>query len=1159
MDAPAVCPTLHEDDAPSDTDAFGVHDRIARTIAQVVEQTHGGKTIGLSGTWGAGKSTVVRLLQTMYADRADSRVVWTFDAWAHEGDPLRRTFLESLIATLAERRWLVAAEWTDTLDFLSKRRKVTQRHSAPRLTPMGVLVAISVLLVPLGTVLFSNQIRDGIAFDLDLSIDWLAILGLLLALGPLLSLAAWSAWVRWTRRAGGAWRSELMNALTVFIQRTDTDSYTESLDSGDPTSLEFEAVFRGIMTAALGAHPERRLVLVVDNLDRVGAPQALAVWSTLQTFVQRRGSGGWLDQVWCLLPFDADAIRRLWQKENTPGNPVAESFLDKTFQLRFEVPLPRLANWKDYLVAALSRALPGHTTSDEFFRIYRLYSVRRTANWIAPTPRQLKLFVNQVGSLHRQWQHEIPLEDLAYYVLLQSEGVSIVSMLLAGELPAPAEAGLVSDRARDSLAALVYGSGAGQSHELLLRQPILDALEAGDSSRLDELARVSDKFWLVLELAIEQGCQEWPRAEGGLVLHAAAALDGAGISGLESPWRGQALFRRLGAAVRQIAVWAPMDAKAIDGAIVVAAREPALGRLIHGGFTQQRFELVARMTAAQARDFADDYVRLCRGLGGVGPSTPLLTQDAGGYIEIANALATADPEGTTWSHFGTADTASITKVLTANVFTPGWGTVVHIAASAGISGWTEIINLAGKALKADEGYTSGQQVEMLGALHVLADSGNTEAATLLDDLTDAIGAAVAPERPVERALKMAIAAVGRPADAGTDIAAADPDALGAWLYTILARQGSLSGIGYARPDLDAAEERTRQWIDAKIDTVSDDICGMLAKAARSFGRAQTLFDVARKAHQFRHSPLDRMVMMRVLQMMADMDTPPRVFPPALVINAWEASFPGWSRYEIAMTMRTRRRDVADALVKVPFDWRLASACAGTLDAAGDDDQLRALCTASLPAVSPADWRAALGGGDMGLPQLLAALAKRHRPVALSPDVRSVLRDFVTDPPANQWIDRVTAANIMEAFDDRERDEVVGRLIDEFVSLTESDGLLTVPTAAALARARSLAAFAGSALLETSEIWERPRLFAGVAGYVLGAPALEWFAPLTELARQQPELVRNLSPEEHMALLTLIKRHESSHAIPPEARASLGVLAKVLAGQTLRDAAGPQET
>jgi hypothetical protein len=1159
MDAPAVCPTLHEDDAPSDTDAFGVHDRIARTIAQVVEQTHGGKTIGLSGTWGAGKSTVVRLLQTMYADRADSRVVWTFDAWAHEGDPLRRTFLESLIATLAERRWLVAAEWTDTLDFLSKRRKVTQRHSAPRLTPMGVLVAVSVLLVPVGTVLFSNQIRDGIVFGLDLSPNWLAILGLLLALGPLIALLAWSAWITVRpRTTGTGWRDELMNALTVFIQRTDTDSYTESLDSGDPTSLEFEAVFRGIMTAALGAHPERRLVLVVDNLDRVGAPQALAVWSTLQTFVQRRGSGGWIDQVWCLLPFDADAIRRLWQKENTPGNPVAESFLDKTFQLRFEVPLPQLANWKDYLVAALSRALPDHATSDEFFRIYRLYSVRRSANWVAPTPRQLKIFVNQVGSLHRQWQHEIPLEDLAYYVLLQGEGVPIVSMLLTGELPAPAEAGLVSDRARDSLAALVYGSGAGQSHELLLRQPILDALEAGDTSRLDELARVSDKFWLVLELAIEQGCQEWPRAEGGLVLHAAAALDGVSLEARESPWRVRALFRRLEFAVRATQVWAPMDARAVDGAIVMARHASALSPIMHEGFTSLRFNRTV-MTPAQARGFVDDYVRLCSGLGDVRPTNQLSTQDHETYIAVARALAAVDVDGAAWTHFAPVDAAGFVAALCSHDPATSWRGVVPVAVSAGVSAWNDLIGKASKGLKADEGYTSAQQVEMLGALHVLADSGNTEAVKLLDDLTDAIGAAVAPERPMERALKMAIAAVGRPADASADIAAAaDPDALGAWLYTILVRQGSLSGISHTRRDMDAVDEHARKWIDLQIATVTDDLCLMLAKAASAFGHAGKLFEVGRNAEGFRHSPHDRTVMIRVLAVMADMAAP-RVFPTSLVIDEWDASFPGWSRYDLVKTMRSRRRDVTDALLNVPFDWRLAGACAGALDAAGDDDQLKALCTGSLPAVAPEAWNASLAGGEMGLPLLHAALVRRGSVVRLPAAVRSVLEAFVIDPPSNQWIDRGTAATIMAAFDDGEREGIVERIVDAFMRLAESEGFLTAPTRAALARARSLAAFAGDALLKVRQPWERPQVFAGVAAYVLGAPAHEWFAPLSELARAQPELVRNLAADERQALSGLLKRQQSNAAISPEARASLAVLAEMLAGTVPRDAGGLQET
>ena len=93
------CGTRLLTDLPADKDAFGAHERVARAIADVVRTEDGGRTIGLEGGWGAGKSTVVKLLEQELAGDADS-AAWIFDAWAHEGDPLRRSFLEGLSQAL---------------------------------------------------------------------------------------------------------------------------------------------------------------------------------------------------------------------------------------------------------------------------------------------------------------------------------------------------------------------------------------------------------------------------------------------------------------------------------------------------------------------------------------------------------------------------------------------------------------------------------------------------------------------------------------------------------------------------------------------------------------------------------------------------------------------------------------------------------------------------------------------------------------------------------------------------------------------------------------------------------------------------------------------------------------------------------------------------
>ncbi len=93
------------DDAPAAKDAFGSHERLATALAAILTDEPGGKAIALEGGWGSGKSTVVNLLKSSLSDNPGHSLL-VFDAWAHEGDPLRRTFLENLIQHLSEEGWM---------------------------------------------------------------------------------------------------------------------------------------------------------------------------------------------------------------------------------------------------------------------------------------------------------------------------------------------------------------------------------------------------------------------------------------------------------------------------------------------------------------------------------------------------------------------------------------------------------------------------------------------------------------------------------------------------------------------------------------------------------------------------------------------------------------------------------------------------------------------------------------------------------------------------------------------------------------------------------------------------------------------------------------------------------------------------------------------
>lgn len=123
METTSLCPTKIISDVPEDKDYFGPHNKVALALAELVCSEQGGKSIGLEGSWGSGKTTVVNLLRAELSKSSDFSIV-PFDAWAHESDPLRRTFLESLNRHFISLSWINAKHGIKSLICSRKEQRL---------------------------------------------------------------------------------------------------------------------------------------------------------------------------------------------------------------------------------------------------------------------------------------------------------------------------------------------------------------------------------------------------------------------------------------------------------------------------------------------------------------------------------------------------------------------------------------------------------------------------------------------------------------------------------------------------------------------------------------------------------------------------------------------------------------------------------------------------------------------------------------------------------------------------------------------------------------------------------------------------------------------------------------------------------------------------
>jgi len=476
-------------DKPADQDFFGTHKALATAVATALASNPELRTIGLLGKWGSGKSTVLRELDRSISANPSLKDIrtFTFDAWEHQGESIRRSFLESLFSFLTAQELIEAKEWQADIDLLSGRLGVTENIETPDLTPPAKQLLWSLTLVPFGLSLFGlDTLKDGLGRTTTTAGQGALYVAVICFVVPLIFILENLFIARPADRTRGS-----DEVIGLIINKKVNRVQTQTIKSPEPTAIDFSETCDRLIAQV--KQKNRRLLCVIDNLDRLPTHDALEMWSAIRAiFANIKLGGSGKSHPFVLVPMDHSALLRSFGGGEKDER--AKSFIDKTFDLTFRVPPPVRSDWKAFLRSQLELVFGEGVIEDRtMYFLEKVFDTKhRTANEF-PTPRIINRFVNSVAAtwLARRVDN-FPIEVVSLFVAnldeLEGSVLQFTQQLDLSYFDAD------FPDWRDQIAALYFGVPETKSRQVLLESPLRKAIEGGDVGKFKSLMKYPGAF-----------------------------------------------------------------------------------------------------------------------------------------------------------------------------------------------------------------------------------------------------------------------------------------------------------------------------------------------------------------------------------------------------------------------------------------------------------------------------------------------------------------------------------------------------------------------------------------------------------------------------------------------------------------------------------------
>jgi len=424
------------------------------------------RIIGLEGGWGVGKSNVVKLLKN-HVTIKDNYHIFEYDAWGHQEDLQRRSFLETMTRDLIKDK-VIHNDWEQKLNDLLAHKVTRINKTLPKFDAGAFWTALFLALTPI-TVFLAERLENAKIIE---NIWYL----ILIAFAPILfGVILWLILMIFYKEMRSiGW------LLQISKNETLTTKNTETINQKEPTVFDFKKWMTDI-SDNLG---NKKLIIVYDNMDRLPAEKVKELWSSIHTFFSEDG----FENVWTIIPFDEKHLSCAFGEQKEEKEQLTKYFISKTFPIVYRVTPPVITDFKKLFNKLFEEAFANTEAKqqDDINRIFRLEKQNATV-------RETIEFVNQLVALKNIWRSEIDILYIAIFTLkkdLLLSNLNIADQILSGDYLGGNIPKIVSNNEilQKNISSIVYGVSLDVAEQIPMSKYIDSCFNFEDNTDINKYA-----------------------------------------------------------------------------------------------------------------------------------------------------------------------------------------------------------------------------------------------------------------------------------------------------------------------------------------------------------------------------------------------------------------------------------------------------------------------------------------------------------------------------------------------------------------------------------------------------------------------------------------------------------------------------------------------